>query len=498
MEITIMSILASALRPYLPIASYIYDKIANHTPFYEYQAPIGPIAPPAHTTVAASAIEAPIKPHNSYFGGKVANLANRIRESSTIFSRSSEFNRTNIEMLVIPGGSSVTAGVIALSWLKANPHREVLFIVRKKEDIHNIEELKGRVQWLVMPDEGYLDKATLYESLDFAFKDLDIAKIAMVSCIGKATLSGKETFTDINVSPLINTSRAILKYASRTGVKDISLINISSIAASLIDPDKCAYVKSRVKSDEGLLALAMAKKKKPKNEALVVKAVSMRPGMIKSAVDTKGDFCPWDMEQFANMPFLIVPGSGEQEIPILDVDDLVDAILNCTDSKEDLFEIIDAIGQERVTYNQIMAMYLNRLNKKLLNVYIPSGLMQQVSNTIPYGKIAPYSGLLFEVMDHKDAPVLSHKRFEEVLRRPTKSLEEIYPKGREYVFHFPPVKDHILDAFEKAKLKPEIALALALSMARSAPYLVGRTLSGQAPAKKPGRSPFAIKPETAK
>ena len=311
--------------------------------------------------------------------------------------------------------------------------------------------------------------------------------------LGSAILSGSQTFAEVNISPVINTSKAILKYSKATSVKDITLINISSIAASIIDPEKCSYVKSRVRADQDLLALA--RRKRIKDPELTLKALSLRPGMIKSAFEPSGDFCPWDMEQFVNMPFLIVPGSGKQEIPVLDVDDLVDVILNCVDSKEQLSEIIDAITQHRVTYNEIMEMYLNRRNRNIPKVYIPLGVMQEVSNTIPYGKIAPYSGMLFEVMDHKEVPAISHKRFEELLGRPSKSIEDIYPKGQKYVFHVPPIKEHALDALEKAKLKPEIVLTLTLAMAKGAPYVAARTLLGRAPPKQEGRSTFAIKPE---
>ena len=372
--------------------------------------------------------------------------------------RALSIEKRDLKVLVIPGGVSGPAMTVALKWLHKGPDREVIMLVRKESDAHREVELdlKGRVKWIVTEVEDYESPERMEALIDKTLEGKHIAELGMVSCVGSSILVDGLSYEQMNVDPVVNTARAIIEVAKRRKVIHIGLSTISSIAASLVSTERCPYVASRIKADHTLLDIV--KQAKLANPDLHISGVSMRPGLMKPGTDPDaiGEYYPWDTEQLVNLFVLIVPGSGRMDLPLIATEDLADALINCVDSEEELCEIVDAITSHRYTYNQVMDVFAGLIGRKLTRLYTPTEIFRLFATEVPHGKMAPYSGQLFDILDHEGAPKLSHERFEQLLGKASKSLEEICPKGEIYVFPEPPIFEYAGKVLETVADNPEI------------------------------------------
>lgn len=400
------------------------------------------------------------------------------------------------KVLVIPGGTAGTAGHLAIEWLQRGSDREVLFLVRNKKDVYDIPELKGRVKWVLASKDEYGSSEKLFLLLSGVLQNKPISSINMVSCIGSAVPVGGQTLDQINVDPVVNVSEAIVKLAQERGVGKVSLVNISSITANAIHEKHCEYIESRRKADRGMKNVG--RRAKLAHPEMHIKAVAFRPGIIKSGPHGIKEHHAWDLEQLvSSLPFMIVPGSGKQEIPIVSTEDLTHAIVNCIDLEKEMFETIQAVTQHRYTYNEIMEFFADLVERDLNKLHLPTELVKEITELVPHGKIAPYSGLLFHILDHKEAPNFSHTRFEEILNRPAQRLEDIFPRDYDYHFEDAPVLEHAKVALAIIRKNPEIGIKLVRLVLKHMPELIEEGLhllkeSTHPREKKEGRSEYAL------
>ncbi len=403
------------------------------------------------------------------------------------------------EVLVIIGGSSASAATIALEWLKGGGFREVIFTVRNASDVPGmvemeaLGELKDRVSWVKASSEDYKSSERMTEILEAQLGDKKVLKLGMVSCIGCSIPSASQTLDEINVEPVVNTTSAIIEVAVHRKIQHVGLGVISSIAASLVDVGQSEYVASRVKADEKFLELLG--RARMLNPGMHINGVALRPGLIESTFGSKdavAEFHPYDVKQLLDLWGVIVPGSGEQEIPVVAIEDLARALVNCIDSEEDLLEIIDVITNHHYTYNQIMEFFAGRLDRGYKKFHITSEVFNAAATEIPYGRLAPYAAKMFDVLDHTGAPKFSEKAFMKLLGQPALSLEDMYPKGK-YDFGAPPILKHVVDATNRIYGDPMLLLRLIGAVVANSPELV--VVNTGRPAKQPGLSKYAKKIE---
>ncbi len=426
----------------------------------------------------------PVQPEH-----RKAKLAKRL--DGLLPKRSETHDGKDIKMLVIAGGSATSADELIRQHLIKGHDREVVLIVRDEKDVHNSPAFCGRVQWIVLSKDGYKDKKALERSLECALEGKHLAQIGFTSFAGAAICKGSETLEDINVVPMINTAKAVTKFALRNGIKDVTLLNFTSISVSLVDEECCPDVKARATAERKHLALA--KKIKAMHPEILLKAVVFRPGLIKTPWEVGAHFVPWDLEQLANAPLVLIPGSGTQPFFLTSLESLSKVMLNCYDSKEDLCETVEAVSEHCYTYGEIMDVLTNRLGVSPLKLYVPSDLVKTVGTNFPFGRLAGYSGYVLEISDYEKIPTISTKRFHELGGEDT-SLEEFFPKGLKYVFPTPPYLDHAKDALSRIEKKPELAITFLSSVVKSVPHIVLHTATQTPPAKQQGISPFAKKP----
>ena len=103
----------------------------------------------------------------------------------------------------------------------------------------------------------------------------------------------------------------------------------------------------------------------------------LRPTVIFGAEDILINNIAWLLRHF---PVFAVPGSGEYRLQPIFVEDMAELAVRAGQSRAN--EIIDAVGPDIFTFNELLALVAGSLKSKALRVHLPAGLALQLSRLI--------------------------------------------------------------------------------------------------------------------
>lgn len=213
-----------------------------------------------------------------------------------------------------------------------------------------------------------------------------------------------------------------------------SLLQISSIAATINGDSDCTYAGLKKKTDEYLLGLSLQGGR----------AIVLRPGIIlpnptlDGRVNMGHDYSP---EQFCNWKFLPIIGSGKQVQQPVGEECLYLAGINALESDEMEGIIVNAVGPSTMTQKQLFAFFNPRAK---YFVHIPKELAMELANNVPLGRLAPYSAKMFAVLDEdesKNIPIEAND-FNRLLNGTPKAIHEVYDPNKTIVGRKAPIAKH--------------------------------------------------------
>ena len=103
----------------------------------------------------------------------------------------------------------------------------------------------------------------------------------------------------------------------------------------------------------------------------------LRPTVIFGREDILINNIAWFLRRFPVFP---IPGDGEYKIQPIYVEDLAQLAVEETSIKEDL--VMDAIGPETFTFNQLVSMLKSEVGSRTLLINVPPGVAYLLSNII--------------------------------------------------------------------------------------------------------------------
>lgn len=213
-----------------------------------------------------------------------------------------------------------------------------------------------------------------------------------------------------------------------------SLLQISSIAATINGDSDCTYAGLKKKTDEFLLGLSLPGGR----------AVALRPGIIlpnptiDGRVNMGHDYSP---EQFCNWKFLPIIGSGKQIQQPVSEECLYLAGINALESDEMDGIIVNAVGPSTMTQKQLFAFFNS---KAKYFMHIPPHLAMELANNVPLGRLAPYSAKMFAVLDEDESrniPIAA-EGFNCLLNGTPKAIHEVYDPKKVIVGRKAPIGKH--------------------------------------------------------
>lgn len=103
----------------------------------------------------------------------------------------------------------------------------------------------------------------------------------------------------------------------------------------------------------------------------------LRPTVIFGAEDILINNIAWLLRHF---PIFAVPGSGEYRLQPIYVEDMAELAVHAGQARTNA--VIDAVGPEIFTFNELLALVADSLKSKALRVHLPAGFALQLSRLI--------------------------------------------------------------------------------------------------------------------
>jgi nucleoside-diphosphate-sugar epimerase len=267
-----------------------------------------------------------------------------------------------------------------------------------------------------------------------------VKEVALVNLIGAAVAPKGKTLEDINVKPVMAAFHGLQRFAEGNSEVDAHMVHLSSICATVLG-DLHSYSAMRKEVDEALTTLADR-----------VNVTVFRPGLVFNDL-REGKMVDmghaWSPEQFANLPFQPILGTGNQIQQPVYQGDLCNAIINSASVKGDA--IINAVGPEAMGQGDMFEYFVKLKEGSFRPVSIPYDFARVMAEHFPMGRIAPYSIAAFEELEKPEHIALPTTPFEERVGHALTSLDQVYRvHGEEpLVFAKPPVWAHSKLIIEK-------------------------------------------------
>jgi|ERR1022692_814173 NADH dehydrogenase len=169
---------------------------------------------------------------------------------------------------------------------------------------------------------------------------------------------GKATFEKAVQNTII-----MLRAAEKAGVKRIVHVSIANPSPN----SPLGYYKGKAALEEAIRASRLSYS-------------ILRPTVIFGREDTLINNIAWFVRHF---PFFGMPGDGEYKLQPIHVGDLADLIVSAAES--DANYILDAVGPEICTFDQLVTMIANAINRSTRIVHLPVWLCYIVTRIMGWG-----------------------------------------------------------------------------------------------------------------
>ena len=369
------------------------------------------------------------KENSSSLGTK--ELAGRVSETSKLTDGENS-------VVIILGGTGHLGSKIAESALKRGWR---VYATTRQKNAGGLASAE-RFTWLTMPSESVADSSKWKALVDKL--NLDGMKVLVVNAMGGAHPKKGESLYDLNAAPTFAAFEGIADSLEGKDIQSCSYVHYSSLAAELVK-DEYGAVKTKI--DETLMAT-----KKLANLTILRVSYALEQGINRVQnvyVDNKHAYAP---EQTACLPLQPVLGDGNQPVPVVFTTDIVDATFNTADRSGKT--VINTISSEKVTQIALAKVFTEMIGKKFRPLHIPLHEAKLLAKHFPMGHFAPYAVEYCEVVPNI---FMCYKPFEELLGRPTMTIEEGYliPDGHKLDYAKPPIKEHSKMVFRKLRTCPE-------------------------------------------
>ncbi|BCB26684.1 hypothetical protein SKTS_15700 [Sulfurimicrobium lacus] len=154
---------------------------------------------------------------------------------------------------------------------------------------------------------------------------------AVINCVGIIAESASQRFASLHVEAPV----ALFRACARSPVRRV--IQISALGAD--DMASSPYHLSKRAADEALRGLAL--------DWFV-----LRPSLV---VGAGGRSTAW-FRRMANLPLLVLPGSGEQAIQPIHVGDVAATVLKCLEPGAPSRLTLDLVGPEAMTFRRLLLL----------------------------------------------------------------------------------------------------------------------------------------------
>jgi NADP-dependent 3-hydroxy acid dehydrogenase YdfG len=368
-----------------------------------------------------------------------------ISNEKTFLIKEKNWNQER-KLVVISGAGAATANTPILMFLEKGYIVIALTSNEKKLELNN-KNSNLRYVYLDRKDTGNNEK--IKEAIRKALKELSItfvSEVVGVNLIGGSVAPKGSTLNYLNYELPLSFMESVSEAATQTGSK-CSLVNISSIAATINGTNGCDYAEIKDLTDREMLKMKTQKGN----------VIALRPGVICPEIDCNNivnmghDYSP---EQFYNSLFIPVIGTGNQIQQPVSEQELYEAAINGVEL-ENKSVIIDAVGSDAMTQKEMLG-YFNQKKEKWV-IHLPYELAEQVAIHYPWGRIAPYSVRLFKTLDKNQTVKMpiDGSQFNQFLRRKAKGFTEIYNKEREIIGRKNPIIRHTKFVIKETLSNPE-------------------------------------------
>lgn len=350
-------------------------------------------------------------------------------QSTELDSEKIQVQKSKIAVISGAGGQTAKTPILKL---REAGYQVIALTGSKGNEKYNSESLQFvRVDRSKLSDREYVVAAirNALELLNVSTCD----KIVGINLIGSSIAPSKEDLISVNFDiPMV-----FFESVSEVG-QDISggtsLLQISSIAATINGTSGCTYASLKKKTDEHLLGLPL----------VGGRAVALRPGIVlpnptlDGRVNMGHDYSP---EQFCNWKVLPVIGSGNQIQQPVGEECLYQAGINALESDETKGIIVNAVGPSIMTQKQLFAFFNPKANYFM---HLSPDLVLELAEKVPLGRLAPYSVKMFAALDedkNKNTPIESEE-FNRLFEDSPKGIFEIYDPSKVVVGRKAPIAKH--------------------------------------------------------
>lgn len=336
--------------------------------------------------------------------------------SGTSGQRSSHIGQVVSKILVVSGAGGNTANTAILKFINAGYKVIALTGSKGKEHLNDSVLQYLRVERSLLHDLQYLSRAVRQGMDQLGAKYCD--QLVGLNLIGGSIAPSEDELRRMNLVIPMNFFNAISSVGRDLSGKT-SLVQISSVAATINGDKSCHYARLKKEADELLLEISLNGDGR---------SVALRPGIVLPEASMDGvvnmghDYSP---EQFANWPIIPIVGSGNQLQQPISEQCLYQAALNSVESVDSEGIIIDAVGSTIMTQKQLFTFFNPKARCFL---HIPIELAMEIAQRCPLGRLAPYSVRMFATLDADKTKnqAINSEPFIKLLEKVPKSIHEIY------------------------------------------------------------------------
>lgn len=394
------------------------------------------------------------------------------RETPQIEKSFTERTLTDRSIVILVGGTSRLASEIIAHQLSRGENAEV--VITTRQDSAKVLERAKKSEFITQAiEEGKFHVVHVgdYNNVDKIQQQFDeivtkgdgkkIEELVLINLAGSARAPEGQTLDDVNLLPLTKTAEAMLGTTQKIAEDELfaksrlGFVNLSSIAASDLNPDIDEYAASRQRADQAALDLAnRARKMFPDKEKIeAINGGALRPGMILDPYTGAGShrYGPdWWGTVTGTAGYTPIPGTGKFSFPIVGAKDLAEALINLGAQGDELRVVTDAVNNDDIQLIDLFQFFADLSGRKagllknaasqiglpvaepkggkdtMKPVHIPHGLAIAMAKEFQSGRMQLYAVRLAQARDSQHYVVKHDGEFAALLRKNPEGIWNMY------------------------------------------------------------------------
>jgi hypothetical protein len=342
------------------------------------------------------------------------------------------------EALVIPAANSVLAQSVIPAALKRGSS---VFAITG-EPRKSLDTYGKHPNLVIVPTDhqAYKEPKAIENQMRHAFGRKKFLSIGIINALGGTTSalgrpdSPQELF-EKNVEAPRGFVSGVLDAAS-DHTETCNIVNLSSIAASISDPDRCDYTHCRILGEREISGIGVGKGK----------VTHMRLGLVQADPIYDAQAGKWlvnsghnhSAENWARKKMVFV--AGEDKNPVYQPTSISciakGALRAAFRTKGPDVMVIDAVSRHLMTQREYLTLFTKG---KVLCVHVPLEVLHHVTQLSKDGRLQPYALQIITALE-KNPKVLDSSAFESLLEEPPLSMDTLYAPIKDNHFIHPGIK----------------------------------------------------------